>query len=209
MIEKPDSLLFDLDGTLWDASEAVANAVQTATNEAGYTTYKITADDIRQVAGLPHDEVYEKLFPGLDAQEREELMEKCAKAELDFLHETGGSLYDGLEDTLRYLHGKYKLFIVSNCQTGYIEAFLASHKLQKYFDGHACYGTHNKPKADNIKAVVADNDLKAAVYIGDTKGDYEASQQAGLPFIYARYGFGNVTADVKSIDSITELQNQF
>ncbi|MBF9254101.1 HAD family hydrolase [Pontibacter sp. 172403-2] len=208
MFENTDSLIFDLDGTLWNASAVVAKGVQTATKEAGYT-HKITADDISSLAGLPHDEVYRKLFPDLSNEQRAELMEKCAKAEIDFLEAEGGQLYDKLEETLRYLHGKYKLFIVSNCQDGYIEIFLHYHQLQRYFDGHACYGAAGKPKADNIKAVVKDNGLQSAIYIGDTKGDYDASQKAGLPFIFARYGFGQVEADVASIDSFSDLQEIF
>lgn len=205
MFENTDSLIFDLDGTLWDASEIVAKGVQAAAKEAGYT-HKISADDISRLAGLPHDEVYRKLFPDLNEEQRSELMEKCAKAEINFLKTEGGQLYNGLEETLRYLHDKYKLFIVSNCQDGYIDVFLSYHNLQRYFDGHACYGTASKPKAENIKEVVKDNGLKSALYIGDTKGDYEASMKAGLPFIFARYGFGKVEADVKSIDRFSDLQ---
>jgi len=205
MFENTDSLIFDLDGTLWNASEIVAKGVQTATKEAGYT-HKISADAISRLAGLPHDEVYQKLFPDLNKEQRSELIEKCANAEIDFLKNEGGQLYNGLEETLRYLQGKYRLFIVSNCQDGYIDVFLSYHQLQRYFDGHACYGTASKPKADNIKEVVKENELKSAIYIGDTKGDYEASQKAGVPFIYARYGFGNVEAVVPSIDKFSDLQ---
>ena len=34
------------------------------------------------------------------------------------------------------------------------------------------------------------NCLKNPVYVGDTQGDYEACQKAGVPFIFAEYGFG-------------------
>ena len=32
--------------------------------------------------------------------------------------------------------------------------------------------------------------ISSAVYVGDTQGDMEASYQAGLPFVWAAYGFG-------------------
>ena len=47
-------------------------------------------------------------------------------------------------------------------------------------------------KADNIKEIVRRNNLKDAVYIGDTMGDYNATKETGLPFIHAAYGFGEV-----------------
>jgi phosphoglycolate phosphatase len=34
-------------------------------------------------------------------------------------------------------------------------------------------------------------DIQNAAYVGDTQGDYEATVQAGIPFIFAAYGFGN------------------
>ena len=34
--------------------------------------------------------------------------------------------------------------------------------------------------------------LKNPVYVGDTMGDYNACQKAGVPFIFADYGFGSV-----------------
>jgi phosphoglycolate phosphatase len=33
--------------------------------------------------------------------------------------------------------------------------------------------------------------ITSAIYIGDTQGDLEAARQAGIPFIFAAYGFGN------------------
>ena len=32
--------------------------------------------------------------------------------------------------------------------------------------------------------------ITSAVYIGDTQGDMEATYAAGLPFVWADYGFG-------------------
>ena len=36
------------------------------------------------------------------------------------------------------------------------------------------------------------NHLKHPVYVGDTIGDYNACQEAGVPFVFAAYGFGEV-----------------
>ncbi|MNC77179.1 Phosphoglycolate phosphatase [compost metagenome] len=49
--------------------------------------------------------------------------------------------------------------------------------------------------------------MQSPVYLGDTEGDYAAAQKAGIPFIYARYGFGDVKGYDKAIDSFAELLN--
>ena len=53
-----------------------------------------------------------------------------------------------------------------------------------------CFGNTGLLKDENISLVVKRNNLKAPVYVGDTQGDYEACKKAGIPFIWAAYGFG-------------------
>ncbi|WP_423146082.1 HAD family hydrolase [Rubrolithibacter danxiaensis] len=201
-----DSIIFDLDGTLWDSTVSVAEAWQAAKDKVGYIEEEITPEAVAGIAGMPYDAIYDKLFPALSQEKRNEFKEICAKKELEVLAEKGGILYPELEKTLAYLSEKYRLFIVSNCQTGYIEVFLKLHQLEQYFEGHQCYGTKNMPKAENIKDIVKDHDLKASVYIGDTMGDYESSKKAGVPFIFAAYGFGKVNEDqVASLEKFEDL----
>jgi phosphoglycolate phosphatase len=149
------------------------------------------------------------LFPNLSAAQRAEVQLLCAKHELEILHTRGGELYPSLDETLGYLADHYKLFIVSNCQSGYIEVFFKISGMEHYFMGHQCYGTKGKPKADNIKDIVIDHNLKAPVYIGDTMGDYDSATKAGVPFIFADYGFGKVEsgqiATISNFDELTEL----
>ncbi|RXF69649.1 HAD family hydrolase [Arcticibacter tournemirensis] len=191
-----DGLIFDLDGTLWDSTISVAKAWQAAKEEVDYVNINITPEMVAGIAGMTYDAIYDTLFPELDSLRREEFKILCAKKELEELDKNGGVLYPHLEETLKYLSNTYKLFVVSNCQSGYIEIFLKYSKLSQYFTGHACYGTKSQPKAENIKDVVKDYGLKAPVYVGDTKGDYESSKKAGVPFIFAAYGFGNVEGDI-------------
>ncbi len=78
--------------------------------------------------------------------------------------------------------------------------------LEHYFLGHQCYGTKSLPKADNIMDIIKDHNLAAPVYVGDTMGDYTAAVKAGIPFIFADYGFGVVEEDqVATISRFSEL----
>lgn len=203
-----DSVIFDLDGTLWDATGTVARAWQKAKEQVDYIEKDLTQEDVRSITGMTYDAIYNKLFPYLTEVQRQEFKQICAREELALVGKEGGSLYEGLEETLTYLKSKYRLFIVSNCQCGYIEAFLEYSGLQHYFDDHQCYGTKNQPKALNIKDVVERNELKAPVYIGDTLGDYEAAKGAKVPFIFVSYGFGKVeNGQEATAEKVSDLMN--
>ncbi|TPE41073.1 HAD family hydrolase [Pontibacter mangrovi] len=201
-----DGLIFDLDGTLWDSTQTIADAWNTAIGQFDFLNLTLSQQDIRNIAGMPYDAIYDKLFPGLGTEERQQLQQRAAKLELAYLQEKGGELYEGLQETLEVLQTRYRLFIVSNCQSGYIETFLQFYDLQNYFTDIACYGDQRLPKGENIRSIVQRHDLQQPVYIGDTQGDYEASQQASVPFILARYGFGKVQAKVPEINRFSDLQ---
>lgn len=198
-------ILFDLDGTLWDSSENVVKAWNEVLMR--YDLRQITRDDMQSYMGKTLEKIGELMLPDLGIEERSRIMKECCDNENDFLSRHGGMLFPNLENVLAELSQKYELFIVSNCQSGYIETFLKYHKLEKYFTDHECPGGTGKEKGENIRIVVDRNALEKAVYIGDTQGDCEAAFFAGIPFIHAAYGFGNVDADVPKIKSIGEIAN--
>jgi len=203
---KFDSIIFDLDGTLWDSTANVALAWQAAISQVDYIDEEMTVERVRSITGMTYDAIFDKLFPNLNALQRKEVQTLCGISELEILHTKGGELYPKLGETLKQLGAKYKLYIVSNCQSGYIELFLDLNDMHTHFLAHQCFGTKGKPKADNIKDIVTDHQLKAPVYVGDTMGDYSAATEAGVPFIFASYGFGTVPDGmVATVNSFSEL----
>ena len=107
------------------------------------------------------------------------------------------------------LSAKVPLFIVSNCDEGYIEAFLHCHKLAAYFTDHLCYGDTGLDKPHNITAIVEKHDLKSPVYVGDTEKDRISAAIAKTDFIHAAYGFGTVTEETVTIRDLKELAAMF
>jgi phosphoglycolate phosphatase len=204
---KFDSIIFDLDGTLWDSTANVALAWQLANEQVDYIKEPvITQEMVRSITGMAYSIIFEKLFPYLDDEQRAHFKAICAVKEIETLNAMGGMLYPDLQETLKYLGSKYKLFIVSNCQNDYIETFLKFSGFDHYFSGHQCFGTKNQPKAENIKDIVNDHGLKSPVYVGDTMGDFTSSQKAGVPFIFASYGFGEVeNGQLVTIHGLGEL----
>lgn len=198
-------IIFDMDGTLWDSAENVAKSWNIAIEESGFIQRTLTVEDIKGVMGKTMDVIAKILFPELSEIQRVLLLESCCRKENDYLRQHGGTLYDGVEELFRKLREKYHVSIVSNCQGGYIEAFLDCYKLGDLVDDFECYGKTLKQKADNIKLVVERNQLKEAIYVGDIQGDYDSSMEAGVGFVHAAYGFGTIREEVAAINSLSEL----
>ena len=199
-------IIFDMDGTLWDSSENVAKVWNEVANKAGTgVSFDITADKMKGVMGLTMDKLAERLFPGVSKEVQMQLLEKCGDEENAYLEKHGGRLYPKVEETLQKLKEKYNLYIVSNCQSGYIEAFLTFYGFGKYIDDIECYGNNNLIKGDNIRLVADRNHLDKAVYVGDIQGDYDSSVEAGVKFIHAAYGFGSIVQQVPVINEFSEL----
>ena len=47
-----------------------------------------------------------------------------------------------------------------------------------------------KNKGENLKLLMEKENLKNCIYVGDTRMDEVACRYAGIPFIWAAYGFG-------------------
>lgn len=196
-------LIFDMDGTLWDSASQVAAAWSRITVPKLGT--EVTADDMYRTMGMPMDELAKAIFPGHDLQELLPILEESYQEENDYLIRHGAVLYPDLIPTIHLLAQTYPLYIVSNCQEGYIEAFLTYYQLGQYFEDFICFGANNRPKGENIALIIKRNGLDQGIYVGDIQADYEAAQAGGAGFIHAAYGFGTVEADVPKLQAFREL----
>lgn len=198
-------IIFDLDGTLWDSRETVARAWNEAITQNSDRKAELDAKALGALFGKPMMDIFDCVFPDCEEQERKRLAELCCKYENERLLLEPGILYDGVEETLEKLARIYPLFIVSNCQAGYIPAFLQVTGLGKYFQDALCPDDTGELKADNIRIIMEQNGLEDAIYVGDTQGDADACEKAGVPMIFADYGLGEATGYAGRIHRFAEL----
>lgn len=206
---KFDSIIFDLDGTLWDATEAISKTWSEILESYPEIDKVVTVDELKGLMGLRLEEIGEKLFPTLNKEMQKKLMLKCCDYEIVYINKNGANLYPDVIETIKYLAENYKLFIVSNCQDGYIESFLNTTNTSKFFKDFECPGRTGLSKGENIKLIIERNNLKSPIYVGDTQGDYDSSKYAEIPFIYAEYGFGKVPDYIYKLSSFSELRKLF
>ncbi|GAA0077650.1 hypothetical protein UT300005_20280 [Clostridium sp. CTA-5] len=127
-------IIFDLDGTLWDASTQVVPVWNIALKRHSQLDKQITLDDMRGFMGKTIDVIAKIIFPKMDVNKSVKILNECCNEEQIYLRKNGGILYPKLEDTLKLLVQNYSLYIVSNCQDGYVQSFLDYHKLCSYFN---------------------------------------------------------------------------
>lgn len=206
MDKKIDGIILDVDGTLWDSTEIVAGAWTRAVRACGYPDTAVTADMLKGLFGLTMSVIAARLLPQLSQEEQSRVMELCCVYEEEALEADACDIcYPGVISTIRELAESVRLFIVSNCQKGYIELFLEKTGLGPCITDTECYGRTGKGKADNIRLVVGRNHLSSPVYVGDTQGDCDAAREAGVPFVWAGYGFGQPDHRDHEIHAFSEL----
>ena len=200
-----DGIIFDVDGTIWDATEVVARTWTHYVKEHTQLNTVITAPMLKSLFGQLLPDISRQLFPSLSQEDQLKLIDILCKKEHEALKKEGAPVYENMEEVLKELSGRFPLFIVSNCQKGYIEVLMRSCNLEEYITDIECYGNTGLSKADNISMVIQRNHLDQSFYVGDTAMDAEAAAGAGIPFVHAAYGFGQVNGAEAVIREFGEL----
>ena len=207
---KFESLIFDIDGTLWDSRAIIAEGYNEVLTEAGYPELCVNAEDLKKLFGKTMSEIADILLAKVPVEQRYPLMERCIDVgDGKLLDDPCDIGYPGVVETLEELAKRYRLFIVSNSQAGYPQTTMEKLGISHLIEGHLCFGDTGTDKGTTIRILMEKHGIQSAVYIGDTQGDYEASCNAGLPFVWVTYGFGVPKGYSYKADSFPELADIF
>ena len=201
-----DSIILDIDGTIWNTTPIVSLAWNKAIQLAGFNLPPVRPELLQKEFGKTMNVIADDLWPSLDAQQKKQLMDLCCRQEQIALNEnTCDITYSGVVESVKKLSSSFGIYVVSNCQSGYIELTLKKTGLTPYVKDFECYGRTGKGKKDNLLLLVSRNELKKPVYIGDTQGDCDSCKNAGIPFIWASYGFGQADSYIAKLDSFSDV----
>jgi phosphoglycolate phosphatase len=202
-----DALIFDLDGTLWDAAPATTEGWNRALAQLRLPI-RLTAAEIRSVAGNPTPRCFEILLPALCPLPQETYL-LFQQREREAVEALGGVLYEGVPDGIRRLAAALPVFLVSNCLEWYLDSFLRFSGLQPHLTAWDCHGSSGTGKVGMLSDLAARHGLRHAAYVGDTQGDCDAAGQAGMDFVFARYGFGEAERWELAFDGFPQLVDYF
>ena len=183
--------IFDLDGTILDTLEDLADAVNAGLQHMGYPERSI--GEVRQFVGNGVGKLMQRAVP---AGTSEEDTEKALAAFKEFyaVHcEDKTGPYPGIHELLRELRAAgCKTAVVSNKIDSAVQV-LVNNQFTDCFD--YALGEipecRRKPAPDMCEKVLRELgvDKKDAVYIGDSDVDLETAANSGLPCIGCEWGF--------------------
>jgi phosphoglycolate phosphatase len=204
---KYDGLIFDLDGTMWSSAQNCACAIKKM-KEKHPEIRTFTIEHTSSTMGFSNRQTQEYYFNEFSEEKAEMLTKEFLADITNEIMENGGMLYPDVVDTLKKLKERYRLFIVSNCGHGFVEAFMRQSGTEDLFEDYEYCSRTGLEKGGNIKLIVERNNLKNAAYVGDTVMDQKGASDAGIDFIYAEYGFGKLEADkrIKCFSQLLELE---
>jgi phosphoglycolate phosphatase len=198
-----DAVIFDIDGTLWNASSASAKGWNLGLESMGIGQ-RITAGQLESVAGHPFESCIDLLLPGRK-EEHPGLLDLLDSCETKVVAQDGGDFYRGVIDGITRLSLDCRVFLVSNCQEWYLNLFLQFSRLGPVLSGVDCHGMSLLPKDRMLARMKRTFSLQKPVYIGDTAGDEKAAASADIAFIHAAWGFGKPEGKPKTARSFAEL----
>lgn len=204
---KYTGIILDVDGTIWNTTPLTAAAWNKAIASCRAPVPLVTDAILKTQFGKTMDVIADNLFSGVIGEKRSELLKCCYQNEHEALVEnTKDITYDGVVKTIAKLHTQIPFYVVSNCQKGYIELMLEKTGMTSFVTDTECFGNTGKGKADNIALLVQRNHIEKPVYVGDTQGDCDSCKQAGVPFMWASYGFGTADLFVAKLQTFSEIK---
>ena len=190
---KYEMIIFDIDGTLWEASEITMIAANTIADEYKEIP-KVSIEDIYKVMGLGKRDIAQILMPNIELSKAMGYVDLQTKLAIDLINKNGAHIYENVSSVIKYLSKKYKLGIITNNFDDYVKLFLEKSNLKSFF------------KKEAIEKMMSRNNVSLACYIGDIKKDMQAAYDANIDFIHAKYGFESNLECEKFINDISELK---
>ena len=203
-----ESIILDIDGTLWDSRALVAEGYNIQLKKEGLGHLCVDAEILKAQFGKVKDAIADDLFAEIPVPERYHLLDRCMEMERLHMQENECRIgFPGVAGTIARLAENHRLFIVSNCERGYPELNMEKMGLTHYISGHLCFGDTGTTKGKTILTLMEKHSISSCIYVGDTQGDYEATLEAGIPFVWASYGFGSPAGYTAKIDAFADLLN--
>lgn len=179
-------ILWDLDGTLLDTLQDLADATNCTLEQYGFP--KRSLEEVRRFVGNGARQLI-ALSMGVDGKDPrvDEVLESY-QVYYRAHSQVKTKPYDGILDALKALGEKYPMAIVSNKPDGAVKILC-----DQYFPGIYARGESadcpRKPAPDMVFKAMADIGVEKCIYVGDSDVDVLTANNAGMPCLSVTWGF--------------------
>ena len=176
-------ILWDLDGTLLDTLQDLADAVNHTLAQFGYPQRSL--EEVRRFVGNGARRLITLAVPeGADV----ETVLAAFHAYYDDHCQIKTKAYDGILEVLAELERKYPMAIVSNKPDSAVKSLCA-----QYFPGIFARGESadcpRKPAPDMVFKAMEAIGVETCIYVGDSEVDVQTAKAAGVPCLSVLWGF--------------------
>ena len=176
-------ILWDLDGTLLNTLEDLADGVNYALREFGYP--ERTLEEVRRFVGNGAFNLIRQAVPeGVDPAPVFDVFKVYYNAHCQIKTRP----YAGILEALAVLGEKYPMAVVSNKPDSAVKPLC-----EQYFPGLYARGESTdcprKPAPDMVFKAMADIGVEKCIYVGDSEVDVLTAKNAGVPCLSVLWGF--------------------
>ena len=179
-------IIFDLDGTLLNTLEDLADATNYSLGQFGYP--ERTVEQVRRAIGNGAANQIRKSLPEGTPEERVQQVLEVYKPYYTAHCQLKTRPYAGVPEALEILKKKYPLAIVSNKPDSAVKALCADYFPGIYALGE-CPDCPRKPAADMVYKGMAAIGVDRCIYVGDSEVDVLTAKNAGMPCLCVLWGF--------------------
>ena len=193
---KYNTYIFDLDGTLLDTLQDLANSVNYALRQYGLPEHSL--DDVRRFVGNGVRLLMERAVPdGAQHPQFEAVFATFRQHYMEHSLDTTRP-YDGIVETIRELKMRgCRLAVVSNKMMAATQELVAHFfpEIEVAIGEHEAAGIRKKPAPDTVfealrqLGLVVGGETADTVYVGDSDVDIATARNSGLPCISVLWGF--------------------
>lgn len=195
-------IMFDMDGTLIDSSNAIVNTINYVRNNIGLETLdkKYILEHINDPTINSADFFYgTKHF----TKEQSYLFESYYNKNcLNDIY-----LYEGIKELIENLNKNCKLAVATNASSIFAKKMLIHLDIHHHFDMLIGYNDvkNPKPHPEMVHKIMnkLDTSKEKSILIGDSKKDTQAATSAGINSILVNWGFSD--HEEEALETVEEL----
>ncbi|MFB5760994.1 HAD family hydrolase [Paenibacillus medicaginis] len=197
LLKKPEAMIFDMDGTLFQTETLLLPAYHklfdTLRAEGLFEGGTPPEERMLNSLGMLLSDIWMRVMPEASDAARARADELLLELEIEGLQHGSHQLYPQVKETLEALHDQgVRLFVASNGLEDYVRGVAAAHELVPLFEGLYSAGEYNTlSKVHLVELLLKKHRISSAWMVGDRSSDVEAGKENGQTVIGCAYaGFG-------------------